>query len=88
MNLYVGNLSYDLTEKDLSNAFGDYGIVTSARIITDRETGKNRGFAFVEMEEKSAGLNAIEGLNQKELFGRRLIVNEAKPKASRERARW
>ncbi len=83
MNLYVGNLSYDLTERDLTQAFENYGVVTSARIITDRETGRNRGFAFVEMAEKSDGLCAIDGLNEKELAGRRIVVNEAKPKKSR-----
>lgn len=83
MNLYVGNLSYSLTERDLTEAFGQYGEVTSARIITDRETGKNRGFAFVEMDSKGAGMAAIENLNQKELDGRRLVVNEAKPKRPR-----
>ncbi|HIB69392.1 MAG TPA: RNA-binding protein, partial [Phycisphaerales bacterium] len=80
MNLYVGNLSYSTTERDLTEAFEQYGEVTSARIITDRETGKNRGFAFVEMDSKGSGMAAIENLNQKELDGRRLVVNEAKPK--------
>ncbi|MFA7481261.1 MAG: RNA-binding protein [Vulcanimicrobiota bacterium] len=80
MNLYVGNLSYSLTEKDLTETFQEYGNVSSVRIITDRDTGRTRGFAFVEMEEKAAGMAAIENLNDKELEGRRLVVNEAKPK--------
>jgi RNA recognition motif-containing protein len=83
MNLYVGNLSYDLSESQLTRAFEEFGSVESVRLITDRETGRPRGFGFVEMSDKSAGLNAIDGLNDKELDGRRLVVNEARPKASR-----
>jgi len=75
MNLYVGNLSYDLDENDVSRAFSAYGNVESVRLITDRESGRPRGFGFVEMEDKSAGLNAIDGMNEKELDGRRLVVN-------------
>jgi len=83
MNLYVGNLSYDLDENDVSRAFSEYGTVESVRLITDRETGRPRGFGFVEMSDKSEGMNAIDGLNEKELDGRRLVVNEARPKARR-----
>lgn len=83
MNLYVGNLSYNLTEDQLTRTFEEYGTVKSARLITDRETGRARGFGFVEMGDQSSGMNAIDGLNDKEIDGRRLVVNEAKPKVSR-----
>lgn len=85
MNLYVGNLSYDIDEKELSRTFEDYGTVTSCRLITDRETGRARGFGFVEMGDQSAGMNAIDGLNDKEIGGRRLVVNEARERAPRRR---
>ncbi len=80
MNLYVGNISFDTTEQRLRQVFEEYGTVTSARLITDRDTGRPRGFGFVEMAEKSEGLNAIDELNDKEVDGRRLVVNEARPK--------
>lgn len=83
MNLYVGNLSYNINEDQLTRTFEEYGTVKSVRLVTDRETGRARGFGFVEMGDKSAGLNAIDGLNDKELDGRRLVVNEAKPKVGR-----
>jgi cold-inducible RNA-binding protein len=83
MNLYVGNLSYDIDEKELTRTFEEYGSVVSCRLITDRETGRARGFGFVEMEDQSAGMNAIDGLNDKEIGGRRLVVNEAREKTSR-----
>ncbi len=83
MNLYVGNLSYDLSEDQLVRAFEEFGSVESVRLITDRETGRPRGFGFVEMTDKSGGLNAIDGLNDKELSGRRLVVNEARARAAR-----
>lgn len=85
MNLYVGNLSYDMDEKQLTRTFEEFGSVVSARLITDRETGRARGFGFVEMADKSAGLNAIDGLNNKEVDGRRLVVNEAREKSPRGR---
>jgi RNA recognition motif-containing protein len=83
MNLYVGNLSYDLSESDLNRTFSEYGTVESVRLITDRDTGRPRGFGFVEMSDKAAGREAIEGLNDKEIGGRRLVVNEARPKTGR-----
>jgi len=83
MNLYVGNLSYDLSEAQLREAFEDFGEVSSVRLITDRETGRPRGFGFVEMPDQSSALNAIDSLNGQELAGRRLVVNEARPKARR-----
>ena len=63
MNIYVGNLSFDATEADVEHAFSQYGDVSSVNIIKDRETGRSRGFAFVEMRDKQAGQQAIEGLN-------------------------
>lgn len=83
MNLYVGNLSYQMSENELRQAFEDFGTVTSVRMITDRETGRPRGFGFVEMADQSEAMNAIDSLNGQELSGRKLVVNEARPKASR-----
>ena len=80
MNIYVGNMSFDMTEEELRQAFGEYGEVSSARIITDRETGRPRGFGFVEMSDDEAAKKAIEELNGKEVAGRTLTVNEARPK--------
>ena len=80
MNLYVGNISFDTTEQRLRQVFEEFGTVTSARLITDRDTGRPRGFGFVEMAEQSEGLDAIEQLNDKEIDGRRLVGNEARPK--------
>ncbi len=77
MNLYVGNLSYQVTEEELKNAFGQYGEVKKVSIVKDRETGESRGFAFVEMMEGEAGKTAMAELNGAELRGRRLRVNEA-----------
>ncbi len=85
MNLYVGNLSYQLHEDQLSKAFEQYGEVASVRLITDRETGRPRGFGFVEMADDEGGQAAIDGLNGAELEGRKLVVNEARPKPAR---RW
>ena len=76
--LYVGNLSFDTTSDDLMNLFGQYGTVTSAQVVTDRETGRSRGFAFVEMS--SGGDEAIAATNMREFQGRNLTVNEAKPR--------
>ena len=82
-NIYVGNLSYDATEDDLREAFGRYGAVTSARLITDRDTGRPRGFGFVEMENEGEANEAIEALNNTDLVGRTITVNEARPKPDR-----
>jgi RNA recognition motif-containing protein len=84
MNIYVGNLGYDVTDNELQAAFEAYGEVESARIITDRDTGRSKGFGFVEMPEKKEALKAIEGLNETELGGRNISVNEARPKPKRE----
>ena len=82
--LYVGNLSFDTTSDDLLALFGQHGTVTSAQVVTDRETGRSRGFAFVEM---SGGAEAaIQALNMKEFQGRNLTVNEAKPREDRPRS--
>jgi len=79
MKLYVGNLSFDTTEEQLTTLFSEAGYVTSAKIITDRHTGQPRGFGFVEMETKAAGQKAISMLNGRTVDGRPLSVNEAKP---------
>jgi RNA recognition motif-containing protein len=80
MNIYVGNLSYSTTDEDLRAAFAAYGTVTSARVVFDRETGRSRGFGFVEMTSSSEAHAAIEALNQTELQGRQLRINEARPR--------
>ena len=85
MNIYVGNLSYEVTEEDLRQAFGTFGEVTSAKIITDRSSGTPRGFGFVEMSTKAEAQAAITGLNGTELKGRTLNVNEARPRSESRR---
>lgn len=79
MKIYVGNMSYDVQEVDLRQAFGEFGQVDSVSIIMDKFSGRSKGFGFVEMSTKEAGEAAISGLNGKELKGRALTVNEAKP---------
>ena len=83
MKLYVGNLSFSATEQDLQDAFGEIGTVESINIIEDRDTGRSRGFGFVEMSSKEEGQNAISQLDGTELDGRNLKVNEAKPRENR-----
>ncbi len=78
MNIYVGNISWGLNDQDLENVFAEYGTVTSAKIITDRATGRSRGFGFVEMSDGAEA--AIEALNGTEVDGRELVVNESRPK--------
>jgi len=85
MNIYVGNLSYDVTEDDLRQAFEGFGQVASATIIMDKFTGKSRGFGFVEMPIEDEAKSAITGMNGKELKGRTLTVNEARPRSERGR---
>jgi cold-inducible RNA-binding protein len=80
MNIYVGNLSYEITEEDLRMAFEPFGQVESAAIIKDKYSGQSKGFGFVEMASKAEGQSAIDGLNGKELKGRTLNVNEARPR--------
>ncbi len=86
MNIYVGNLSYDITEKQLEALFAEFGEVTSARLITDRDTGRPKGFGFVEMADKSAAEAAISSLDGREVGGRDLRVNEATPREDRPRS--
>jgi len=81
--LYVGNLSFNTTTQDLETMFGESGMVESTNIIEDRETGRSRGFGFVEMSSKEEAQNAISSLNGKEVDGRALTVNEAKPQEDR-----
>lgn len=83
MNIYVGNLSYGMSEDELREAFAAYGDVSSVKILTDRETGRSRGFGFVEMPNQSEGEAAIAQLNGKEVGGRSLRVNEARPRERR-----
>jgi cold-inducible RNA-binding protein len=83
MNIYVGNLNFKTTEDQIRALFEAYGQVDSVSLITDRQTGRPRGFGFVEMADQAAGQAAIEGLNGKEVDGRNLTVNEAQPKADR-----
>ena len=80
MNLYVGNLSYDMSEENLRTEFAEYGEVQSAKIITDKFTGRSRGFGFVEMNSDDEGKKAMEELNGKDVDGRELVVNEARPR--------
>ena len=83
MKLYVGNLSFNTSAQDLSELFAAVGTVQSANVIEDRETGRSRGFGFVEMSSQEEGQNAISELNGKEVDGRELKVNEAKPQTNR-----
>jgi RNA recognition motif-containing protein len=91
MNIYVGNLPYGISENELQNAFAKFGSVTSVKIIMDKATGRSKGFAFVEMANNSEGNQAIKSLNETDLNGRNIKVNEARPReesAPRSRARY
>ena len=81
--LYVGNLSYTLTNESLADGFANFGTVVSARIITDRDTGRSKGFGFVEMSSDEEAQEAISGMNGKEFEGRTLTVSEAREQAPR-----
>ncbi len=83
MSIYVGNLSYDVTEADLTTTFTEYGSVKRVQVPTDRDTGRVRGFAFVEMESETEENAAIEALNGAEWMGRNLKVNKARPREDR-----
>jgi RNA recognition motif-containing protein len=83
MNIYVGNLDYKVTEDDLKEAFEGYGSVESAKIITDKFTGRSKGFGFVTMENDDEAKTAIEELNGATLASRQVTVNEAKPRKER-----
>lgn len=84
-NIYVGNLSFRTDDDGLRAAFEAYGAVSSAKVVMDRETGRSRGFGFVEMDDASAAQAAIQGTNGKDLDGRNLRVNEARPREERPR---
>ena len=81
MNIYVGNLSWGMSDQDLENLFAEHGSVTSAKIITDRMTNRSRGFGFVEMSDGAEA--AIEALNDTEVEGRKLVVNESRPRETK-----
>ena len=83
MKLYVGNLSYETTNATLEELFAPYGSVRSAQVIQDRDTGRSKGFGFVEMSDDNAARSAISALNEKEHDGRPLTVNEARPRKER-----
>ncbi len=80
MNIYVGNLSWSMTDDDLMNLFTEHGSVTSAKILKDKMNGRSKGFGFVEMEDDEAAKTAIAALNETEIQGRKLIVNESQPR--------
>ncbi|MBN1356662.1 RNA-binding protein [bacterium] len=80
MDIYIGNLSFETTGEDLQKLFEGYGTVTSARVITEKQTGRSKGFGFLEMPERDEALKAIESINGTELHGRALRVNESQPK--------
>ena len=83
MTIYVGNISYDVTPEDLTEVFGDYGTVKRVSLPTDRETGKPRGFGFVEMDNDDEETAAIEALDGAEWLGRQMRVNKAKPRENK-----
>ena len=85
MNIYVGNLSYSTTEDELRALFAEFGSVDSAKLIMDRDSGQSKGFGFIEMSDNSGGQQAIEGLNGRDINGRALTVNKAKPREERPR---
>ena len=82
MNIYVGNLPFNLGEEDLKEIFEEYGTVTSAKIISDKFTGRSKGFGFVEMEDNDEAGNAIKELNNAEVGGRNIKVNESQPRSN------
>lgn len=90
VNIYVGNLSYQVEEQELEALFNQYGSVERVTVIKDRDTGSSKGFAFVEMQDTNEGEAAIESLNDTEFRGRQLKVNKARPRAERPRraSRW
>ena len=91
MNIFVGNLAFSATDDILRQLFESHGVVDKVNIITDRDTGRSKGFGFVEMPDSAAAKAAMQGLNGKELDGRALTVNEAKPREPRRefsRSRW
>jgi len=85
MDIYVGNLAYSTNDESLKDAFSAYGDVSSARVVTDRMTGRSKGFGFVEMPDRAQAQAAIDALNGKDIDGRALRVNESQPKPREER---
>lgn len=85
MNIYVGNLPYSIGDKELENLFSEFGAVSDSKIISDRDTGRSKGFGFVEMSNQAEGEEAIKQLDGKEIEGRNIKVNVAKPKTDRPR---
>lgn len=85
MNIYVGNLPYTTDDRELEDLFAQFGQVASARVITDRETGRSKGFGFVEMNDNAEAESAIAALNESEMDGRSLRINEARPREERPR---
>ena len=85
MNIYVGNLAYGVTDNELRDAFAEFGEVSRANVIMDRDTGRSKGFGFVEMPDNAQAEAAIAGLNEKQLSGRAIRVNEARPRDDRPR---
>ncbi|MCO5240287.1 MAG: RNA-binding protein [Chitinophagaceae bacterium] len=83
MNLYVGNLSWTMTEDDLRNLFEQYGTVNSIKIVKDRETGRSKGFGFVEMENDTEAQNALSSLYDQEVLGRKIVINEAQERPAK-----
>lgn len=86
--IYVGNLGFSVTNEDLKTKFEQYGNVDSAKVITDRDTGRSKGFGFVEMSNSQEAGQAIEALNGSDFLGRALTVNEAKPQVPRENGNY
>lgn len=83
MNLYISNLSYNISDEDLRQLFADYGEITSAKVIMDRETGRSRGFGFVELSDDELAKKAIEELNQASYDGKVINITEARPREDR-----
>ncbi|MFL2756045.1 MAG: RNA recognition motif domain-containing protein [Dehalococcoidia bacterium] len=83
MNIYCGNIAYDTGEDDLRDLFAQYGEVASVRVIKDRDTGRSKGFGFVDMDNDDEAKEAIEALNEKDFMGRSLRINEARPREER-----
>lgn len=89
MNIFVAKLNYDTSSHDLEDAFAAYGDVSSAKVIMDRDTGRSKGFGFVEMDNDEEAQNAINGLNDTELDGRTIVVKKAEPRReNRSNSRW
>ena len=88
MQIYVGNMNYRTTEDEINELFGQFGEVQSVKLISDRETGRAKGFGFVTMNDDAAAKEAIEALNEKEFSGRTLRINEAKPREERPRRQY